>query len=1030
MYPLQLSSMITMGTPSLRLAAIWASFFLPPFCSADTHQLSPGVSRSIYLTPQGRASFTITLSPGTAAHVRVEQLEGDLAEVIIGPAGSRREVDQFDFGPEDLTVDAIVGGEYQIDVAPSVRYAGQAKGSIVLLSVTPRRPDDDRAKVAEDLATRSKRSVHDGTTLTDAVALAKNSMEAWRQLQDVLSVARSRLRLGDVLLSHNDDRSARDSFREARASCAAASDLRCEAEAANNVGLAALRLTDVDEALQQFAYASGAWKQLGMSFGEAVTRSNLGLLHWQSSEWQQALDEYRKASLLFQRANPLSAARVTNNLGLVYLSMAEHERAASCFLQALAIARKANASQRDIGRFRLNLGRAQMLAGHLRAALRQEQAALRILQAAKDIGGVADVHNNIAQILLRMNQFSAAETSIRAALALYKDLGNQRGLSSALHYLGVLAAASGDLEEARRRLEEALSIRNERRLHDQRAETLYQLAVVENQEGKIDDAERHAGQAIDVVESLRTNVESEALRRSYFADKQAYGEFLIGMLMSHRASSEHDTLAKRAFSVAERLRARTLIEGMSCSPLVVPFDNPKLAAQLRSVRRRLNFKSAQLAVRPKPDPVSDALLRREIDELLAEDEELGVRARNVNSKCDALAAPSLGVDEAQRLLGAHDLLVEYSLGERRSYVWIIGQNSFQTRELAPRSRIEARARAIIDQMENAQERKAYPLKRVEFLVAIRQLAEALGLPFGTTEAGSRILVVPDGILHRAPFAALPGDGSRPSSYPQNAMGMRWELVQAPSASVFLLLQERRRIAGRMPIRVTALVDPVFDATDARLAGQPLPEAVPKPVLKGGPGFGLARLPFADEELAPILRHVPPDRRTVLRGFQSTRKAFLDQRLWQSSHVLASTHAFVDDIQPELSAIVFSMMGKRGTAIDGMVRLYEIYDLPVASSLVVLSACETARGRQVRGEGLVSISRAFLFAGASALLAPLNRVDAESSAALVAAFLDNVLNRGAVPPSTALLRARIRIGQSTRWQDPYYWSSFVLVSGLD
>ena len=1016
---------------------LWSVLLLPSWSLLGQQILTLGDSRSFDLSRSRRASFSISVQSRTVAHLRLDQLDGDVKANIFGPNETVREVDAFDFGTESVTILAEVSGNYRIEVVPAAKSIGVVKGTILFESVEALKAEDDQETYAEDLATKSKKTTHDGTELTEAVQTAGRSLEAWRVLGAPFSVARTHLRLGDIYFRHNDWGQARAAYREAEQLCTTLSNLRCEAEAANNVGLSALNLSDVEEALSEFEIASAGWNRLHMVFGEAVTRSNLGLLYWQTSEWQQALREYQRARDLFKRLSPLSYARVLNNLGLVYMSMAEFDRAAAYFTHALSLRPSDKASRREAGRFQLNLGRAHMLAGRLGPALVDEQKALVTLESVQDTTGIADVYNNLGQIQLRMNRRTAARSSLDLALKLYRDLGDRRGLASALHYLGVLATQTGDLAEARSLLQQALEIQSERRLQDQAAETLYRLAVVEQQAHEFEEAIRGIDQAIAITESLRVRVVGEPLRRAYFANKQTYSEFLVEILMSQRTVSDSDRLAAQAFEVTERTRARALLDVLGEDRLALKVGaDPGLLSRQRSVRRRLNFKSSQLAafIQSESKRSDESVIRREIDELLSEDAEIERSLREKNPEYRSLAEPPLiGLDGVQHeLLGENDVLVEYFLGERHSYAWIISRDSFRVKDLIQRDRIERLAHGVVDSFEDAQERKADPRKGAQFALALKQLGEALGLPYAVDTKRNRLLIVPDGILNRVPFAALPsGTRSTDRSSVGAPLGLQYELVQAPSASVFKVLQGRRAAVAALPRYVTAFADPVFDMTDSRVVGTSSGAQGSSAGVKASAPFELPRLPFSQLEAETIERLVPVSQRTTRRGFEATRAAFLDERTWQSSLVLASTHAFADDVQPELSSIVFSMVAKNGKAVDGLVRLYDIYDLAISSSIVVLSACETARGRQDRGgEGLVGISRGFIFSGASALLAPLNRVDAEGSATLIAGFLQGVLGPATLPPSRALLEARTRLAQSRRWKDPYYWSSFVLVSGWD
>jgi CHAT domain-containing protein len=224
--------------------------------------------------------------------------------------------------------------------------------------------------------------------------------------------------------------------------------------------------------------------------------------------------------------------------------------------------------------------------------------------------------------------------------------------------------------------------------------------------------------------------------------------------------------------------------------------------------------------------------------------------------------------------------------------------------------------------------------------------------------------------------------------------------------------------------VAAFTDPVFDGLDPRVKRNAV-------VRRERPEFGglpLARLPFSEVELEPVERLLPPARREVIRGFGATKAALFQERTSRFPIVLLSTHGIADDRQPELSSIVLTMIDREGHSMDGLVHLYELYALRLRS-LVILSACETASGKQVRGEGLIGMARGFLETGASGLLAAPGRVDAEASAWLVRAFLEQMLQPATTTPPRALLNARRILASSKRWGDPYYWGSFVLFSSF-
>jgi CHAT domain-containing protein len=377
-----------------------------------------------------------------------------------------------------------------------------------------------------------------------------------------------------------------------------------------------------------------------------------------------------------------------------------------------------------------------------------------------------------------------------------------------------------------------------------------------------------------------------------------------------------------------------------------------------------------------------------------------------------------------RALPDRGLLVEYFLGEDRSFVWKIDRHGMRVSELPPRNQIELQARRLVDLVSRVEERKADAGKQTELDHICRELAATLQLSFADKQGPERLVIVPDGILNRVPFAVLrvkAGGGARGAGLP---LGLICELLQAPSATAWRILQERGWKPPDQPISVAAFVDPVFDSWDPRVeSGRPA-AAGPGPAPAG---MSLARLPFSSIEIES-LRRLPPERQLVLRGFEATRTALFSPRIQSFPILFLSTHAYADDLQPELSSLAMTAVTKDGKPADGLVRVYDLLGRHW-NAFVVLSGCETGSGREVDGEGLIGLSRGFLEAGATGLLAASQRVDAEGSAFLMKEFFGALLRTGAaITPSAALLHARRALALSARWKDPYFWGSFFLISG--
>jgi CHAT domain-containing protein len=276
-------------------------------------------------------------------------------------------------------------------------------------------------------------------------------------------------------------------------------------------------------------------------------------------------------------------------------------------------------------------------------------------------------------------------------------------------------------------------------------------------------------------------------------------------------------------------------------------------------------------------------------------------------------------------------------------------------------------------------------------------------------------VVPDGALHLLPFAALPDPAS-----PAEPLVAGHDVVQLPSAAALVHLA--RALPPVAPRRVLAVfADPVFEAGDGRLAAT---ASTADATLRSAPGLDFPRLRFSRLEAEALSGLVAPEERLVALGLDASRDALLATDLAGFRFVHFATHGVLDAEIPELSGLVLSLVDERGAPQEGFLRLHDVYRLDLAADLVTLSACRTALGREIRGEGLVGLTRGFLHAGARGVVASLWDVQDRATARLMEAFYAGML-KGGLAPEAALRAAQLELRRDARWRDPYYWAGFVL-----
>jgi CHAT domain-containing protein len=188
--------------------------------------------------------------------------------------------------------------------------------------------------------------------------------------------------------------------------------------------------------------------------------------------------------------------------------------------------------------------------------------------------------------------------------------------------------------------------------------------------------------------------------------------------------------------------------------------------------------------------------------------------------------------------------------------------------------------------------------------------------------------------------------------------------------------------------------------------------------------GFTRLPFSRYEAESIIALTPKVTGLKATDFNASRALAMSRQLSQYRIVHFATHGLLNSERPELSGLVFSLVDREGKQQDGFLRLHEIYNLQLNADLVVLSACETGLGKEIKGEGLIGLTRGFMYSGAPRVVASLWNVDDFATAELMKLFYQRMLKDG-LPAGAALRASQLELSRQKRWASPYFWAGFVL-----
>jgi len=839
-----------------------------------------------------------------------------------------------------------------------------------------------------------------------------------------------------------------------------------------SMGEAALARGDFDKAEQNLEQGLSITKAIAPE--SAQTRSalgNLGYIAHIRGNLIQA-EQYYLEQLVLERK---SLSRTTGqsialmNLGVVAYNRGDWAKAERYHYKALQIAQALNSGSIVTSAILSSIGDCRLKQGDLAAAEQYQKRALAIRKKINYLSfDLAEIYVGLGNIAEHRRNFGLAEAYDRQALAVAEKLVPPPApdMARIMVHLGSAVGKRGDLKSAEGYYRQALGMM-EKLMPESffNIDALTGLVGVLLQQGRRDEA---LATLLDVIGKVETPDHLGISNEGRSLHRAQYERFyqLYSALMLERGELQS------ALSIVERSRARTFIEMLAQSHINTGQGlSSELLERDRRLQEALNAKW-QYRVRLLSGKHTDeqlAVLDQEISRLREQYDELEAEME-ANGPARAQAQP-LSAGEIQQLLDPETVLIEYSLGEEKSHVFAVTGDSIAVFTLPKRSEIELVARRVYDLVtararrknETEQQREARFAGTEIFLArAASDLSRMVLNPLASLLSGKKLLIVSDGALQYIPFAALPDP-----NHPKQLLLASHEIVSLPSASVVAELRRQEENRARPPNEIAVLADPVFDSSDSRLThaadivhntstrpsasnrqfplshSSALPrtsEALPESQLESmdrlsrsaadlgrsrrDADFYLKRLIYTRLEAKSIMAVTPAGKGKQALDFQASRTLAMSPELSQYRIVHFATHGLVDNKHPELSGLVLSLVDRHGRPKDGFLDLQDIYNMKLPVDLVVLSACDTGLGEELSGEGLIGLTRGFMYAGATRVMASLWSVSDKATAELMSRFYKAMEQDGLRPPA-ALRRAQEEMQRQPRWRSSFYWAGFQL-----
>jgi CHAT domain-containing protein/tetratricopeptide (TPR) repeat protein len=1065
------------------------------------------------------------------AEQNAQQSEKNAVEAHVQSLAAREQKDLSDRRRKEAERDRLIAKEAEKGALIAQRTAEEqrtrADNEARLAQLNAEKAE--AAKVIAETAQKTDRLNREALSLLKngetarAVTLFEEARSLYKQVNDQAGESEALRNIGLAYGDSGQQRRALEYYQQALLIKQATKDYKGEADTLSSIGTAYSDIGEKQKALNEFNEALQIYETLGNNpqgvadtlhkigdtysdlgenydalkmyksalhlreangdhAGEAATLSSIGKVYSDLGEKQLALGYYNKALLSAKAAKDRSGEAATlSNIGATYSDLGNEDKATDYYNQALLFYRARDDARGEANTL-LKFGTYTSIQKDTRKALLYQSQALKIYKSLGDRRGEGAVLQNIGSLQLFSGNREQALRNYEESLKLRVAVGDRRGEAITTNSIGLTYQASGDLRRALESYEYALPILENIGNPQDMAATHYYIARVERDLGRLAEAKTGVEKSIDITEAVRAKLVTKELRNSFSATVSGYHEFYIDLLMRmHQAEplARYDIVA---LEMAERYRARTLLELIDEKRHPTSITTAAgLLEQENRLRQELSDKEAQYlkVLRLTRNDEQRIEANRAMEDVFIRLQDLQVQLKLKNPGTATPAPPqTLSVSQIQKqVLDDDTLLLEYSLGDERSYLWVISTSEVTTYVLPERARVENAVRLVRANLHGTlwnrpegkdkkpeksrpnlsnEARSFTPDITVEIISdeartgreAFISLSRMLLQPAAARLGKKRLAIVAEGPLNAVPFVALP-ELPASTQLPQELQPvlLNHEVVILPSASA--LAEARSRDAGRPPApkTIALFADPVFSRSDLRVkrgADDPPKPAGPSAEVRGelvadefDADLDFRRLLGTREEALSIFRLVPGGDGLLALDFSANRATLFKGGLEQYRIIHLATHGLFDSSAPDLPSLVLSQVDERGRPQNGFVTVRDVSNLRLSAELVVLSTCSTnsanagRRGAEIypfaktRPALPFSFTEAFMYAGASRVLASSTIVGDDATAELMKRFYKKMLLEK-LRPAAALRAAQIELWKQTDLQQPFYWAPFTLV----
>jgi CHAT domain-containing protein len=815
-----------------------------------------------------------------------------------------------------------------------------------------------------------------------SLRLGEESLLVARGMADRFKEAKSLELIGNAYFYLGRYADALNSFQAGLLIMRDVGDQQSVATVLKDIGITYNRLGRFDEGFGPLNEALNISRQLNDSAAVESALENLGMGYASLGAYNPAFEMCEQALEVAQQTkDPQLIFGALIRIGILYHSLNSGERALDYLKQALYIAEQQKLSPMDQAWAMQELSIALVMTGQTDAAIEMRQRSITICRQIGWKMGLADNYQGLGELCLDRNPALALRYFERAG-AIYEGIN-----------------------------------------YNLRSHTYASKAAAYWRLGNLDSAIESYGQAIERLESLRGQLLLEQHRATMLGKNHGmYQELLEALLERHERNPENSD-AIRAFEIYEQGKARALLEAIAEARLDLERE---LDPNLRHKQQELGARLAELQNWPTASSgaKSDG---RTMQDLVSQAEQnfdqFMVEIKKDNPRYATLINPRpLTLEQAQGLLDAQTAMLAYAITKNHVIGFLLTSKSFEARRLSVSPRVlTARVQTYVDLIARGDQSGWQNASARLYAELVDPLRADLPREI------KHLIIVPDGVLHYLPFETLRSVENSGPSINDAGLDQRphfllqdFSISYAPSATVLAELNAiaHSRIATERA-DLLIIAEPVIGKGSPSQFGQRSTADLAR-ALYDDEGMDLTPIPFSGAEAQKVEQYAGPGSR-VYTGREASEHHIKTGKLDNFRVIHFATHALISQRKPERSALILA--SPEGDGEDGFLQAREIYRLKLASDLLVLSACETARGRILAGEGTQGLAHAFFYAGAQSVVASLWKVNDEETATFMGAFYQHLAQRKS--KAEALRAAKLDMMRDES-ASPRHWASFILI----